>query len=363
MIPLFKVFMPESVMEPLQQTLMSGYIGQGVKVDAFEAKLSEWIGCPRVLTLNSCTSAIQLALRLANVSFGDEVISTPMTCTATNEPILAFGAKIVWADVNPKTGNLDPLDIERKINKKTKAIIMVHWGGYPCEIDAINTIAQRHGLKVIEDAAHAFGSTYKGKKIGNHSDFICFSFQAIKHLTTVDGGALICKNAEDHKRGKLLRWYGINREGSRKDFRCEEDVVEYGYKFHMNDVAATIGLEQIKQVDGIIRRHRGNAVFYDEELKKIKGIEITLREENRLSSYWIYTLLTDKKQALMGAMNEQNIQVSSVHARNDQHTMFKDFKADLPGVTEFTRRMVCIPVGWWVTDEDRKKVVEAIKNF
>ena len=363
MIPLFKVFMPESVMEPLKKTLMSGYIGQGQKVDEFEAELCKWLGVERVLTLNSCTSALQLALRLANVGAGDEVISTAMTCTATNVPIMAMGAKIVWADINPATGNLDPVDIEKKITKKTKAIVAVHWGGYPCDLDEIGAIARKHGIKVIEDAAHAFGSTYKNKKIGSHSDFVCFSFQAIKHMTTVDGGALVCKDASAHKRGKLLRWYGINREGSRKDFRCEEDVLEYGYKFHMNDVAAVIGLEQIKHVDGIVKGHRDNADFYDKEFSGLKGVRPTLRAADRRSAFWIYTVLTDQKRKFMEHMTRQDIQVSSVHARNDTHTMFKEFRADLPNVAEFTEKMVCIPVGWWVSGEDRKKVASAVKSF
>lgn len=363
MIPLFKVFMPESVMEPLKATLLSGYIGQGPKVDEFESSLTKWLGCERILALNSCTSALQLALRLANVGFGDEVLSTPMTCTATNEPILAAGAKIVWVDIDPETGNMDYQQIEKRITKKTKAIMVVHWGGYPCDLDEICAVAKKHNLKVIEDAAHSFGSLYKGKKIGNHSDFVCFSFQAIKHLTTVDGGALVCRNEADHQRGKLLRWYGINREGSRKDFRCEEDVLEYGYKFHMNDVCATIGLEQMKYVDGIIQRHRENAKFYDDNLKGVTGVRHTRRQEDRLSAYWIYTILVDKKPEFMEFMNKEGVQVSSVHARNDKHTMFKEFQAELPMVTRFTNHMVCIPVGWWVTNEEREFILAKIKEF
>ena len=363
MIPLFKVFMPESVMEPLKKTLLSGYIGQGAKVDEFELVLSRWLGCPNGLTINSCTSSIQLALRLANVVVGDEVLSTPMTCTATNVPILAMGAKIVWVDIDPKTGNMDPRDIERKITKKTKAIVMVHWGGYPCDIQEINALARKYKLKVIEDAAHAFGSVYKDKKIGNHSDFVCFSFQAIKHLTTVDGGLLVCKSAEDYKRGKLLRWDRINREGSRKDFRCEEDVMEYGYKFHMNDVCATIGLEQMKYIDENISNHKQNAKFYDVQLKDCKNVSVCLRQEDRESAFWLYTVLVKEKQKFMEFMNSRGVQVSSVHARNDTHTMFKEFRSELPNVTQFTNQMVCIPVGWWVSPQDRETVVQSIREF
>jgi len=362
MIPLFKVFMPESVIEPLKITLLSGYIGQGPKVDEFEKMLGEWIGNPLVLTLNSCTSALQLALRLANVGYGDEVLTTAMTCMATNVPILAMGAKPKWVDINPYTGNIDSGDIKRKISPKTKAIMVVHWGGYPCDLDEINAIAKQYGIPVIEDAAHAFGAIYRGKKIGNHSDFICFSFQAIKHITTVDGGALVCKREEDYKRGKLLRWYGIDREGARKDMRCEEDVKEFGYKFHMNDVTATIGLEQMKYIDKILETYRFNAKYYDEHLYNIPGIEPLRYKKDSLSAYWLYTILVDNKPEFMEKMNAVGIQVSSVHARNDKHSLFKDIQIELPMVTEFWRRMVSIPVGWWVTEEDRERIVKEVRK-
>ncbi|MHC4912525.1 MAG: DegT/DnrJ/EryC1/StrS family aminotransferase, partial [Planctomycetota bacterium] len=147
-----------------------------------------------------------------------------------------------------------------------KAIMCMDWGGYPCELDELSTIAAEHGIKLIEDACHAFGSTYHGKPTGSHSDFSCFSFQAIKHLTTVDGGALVCKSKADCERGRLLRWYGIDRNAKCKDLRCEADISEYGYKFHMNDVTAVIGLEQLRYVGEVIEKHRANAKWYDKAL-------------------------------------------------------------------------------------------------
>ena len=206
-IPLFKVHMPKSVQEPLLEILFSGFIGQGPQVEKFEKILAKYIGNPYPLTVNSGTSALQLALRLAGIQLGDEVISTPMTCTATNMPILAAGAKIVWADIDRLTGNISAASIEEKITSKTKAIIAVHWGGYPCDMMAINAVAKKYNIKVIEDGAHAFGAEYMQQKIGNHSDYVMFSFQAIKHITTVDGGVLFVRTKEDYQRGKLLRWY------------------------------------------------------------------------------------------------------------------------------------------------------------
>jgi dTDP-4-amino-4,6-dideoxygalactose transaminase len=361
-IPLFKVFMSESVMEPLKKVLLSSYIGQGPQVELFEKLLTDYLNNRCVLTLNNGTSGLHLALRLAGVGYGDEVITTPLTCTATNWPILANGASPIWADIDPATANIDYKAIEALVTKKTKAIMMVHWGGYPCEIDEINTIANRFNLKTIEDCAHAFGAKYKGKMVGNHSDFCCFSFQAIKHFTTVDGGMLTCKDEAQYRRGKLLRWYGIDRESPRQDFRCEEDIQEWGYKFHMNDICATIGIEQLKFVDKILSSHRANARYYSSSLKNMTGITFLEEKPDRIASYWLYTMKVERREDFVRHMKECGIAVSRVHERNDKHTCVSQFKRNLPRLEDFVKTMICIPVGWWVEAEDREYVVDCIKK-
>lgn len=366
MIDLFKVHMPKEVDEPLLKTLHSGFVGQGVKVDKFEDALRPWFGNKNVLTLNSGTSALHLALKLAGVGPGDTVISTPMTCSATNTPIIASGADILWADINPKTGNIDPESIESVIMANTKAIMCVHWGGYPAPLREINDIAEKYGLKVIEDAAHAFGAFYKGKRIGSISDYTEFSFQAIKHMTTVDGGVLTCRDDADYDRGKLLRWYGIDRESSRTDMRCEQDITEAGFKYHMNDIAATIGLEQLNHVRGVLVKHLENAEYYNAELKNrnIKRCKPLDYENDRLSSYWLYTILVDDRDAFREFMKKNGIAASAVHSRNDTHSCFAKYNIqDLPGVDEFSAHQACIPVGWWVTEEDRKYIMDKIEEF
>lgn len=356
MIGLFKVHMPAAVDKPLLEVLHSGYIGQGKKVEEFERKLGERLGTTNVLTLNSGTSAILLALRLAGVEPGDEVVTTPMTCMATNEPIMELGATPVWADVYPDTGLIDPLDVARKITPKTKAIVCVDWGGSQCDIATLNRIAQSHGISLIEDAAHGFGTTALG------ADFICFSFQAIKHITTVDGGMLVCKRESDYQRAKLLRWYGIDREGERKDFRCEEDVKEWGYKFHMNDVNATIGIVALKHLPEILDKHRQNALFYEFNItnplvKKPKGyIE-------GYSSWWLYTLRVSNRNSFMQHMKDCGVMVSRVHERNDIHSVTKKFIAPLPGVDKFVSEMCCIPVHSQLTVEELTWITSAVNAF
>lgn len=362
LIPLFKVFMSKNIMKPLSKVLISGYIGQGAKVDEFEAKLQKFISNPYVFTVNSGTSALHLALRLADVKHGDEVISTAMTCTATNWAILQHGAKIVWVDIDPNTGNIDPKSIEKNLSSKTKAIMVVDWGGCPCDIEAIQKIAGK--TPIIEDAAHAFGSIYDKKMVGQTADYTCFSFQAIKHLTTVDGGAVAVKNKKDFDRGILLRWYGISRtQKAKTDSRIEIDVKEWGYKFHMNDVNATVGIENLKYTNQILKKHRDNASFYKKELKGLPGIELLRERKGDLSSYWLFTIKVKNRKGFMDFMVKKNITVSQVHRRNDTHPTVAQFKKPLPGVDAFTKEMVCIPVGWWVTKKNRKYIVDNVKQF
>jgi perosamine synthetase len=365
-IPLFKVFMADNVIAPLNKVLMSGYIGEGEAVVNFESQLSRYIGNPHLVAVNSGTSALHLAYHMAlnetpntQKNYQAEVISTPITCSATNTPIISNGAKIVWADIDPLTGNICPESIQEKITEFTKAITIVHWGGTPCKIDEIKQIAKAHNIKVIEDAAHAIGAIYKGGAIGTHSDYTAFSFQAIKHLTSVDGGLLTLNNPDDTKRAKLLRWYGIDRtirEGI--DLRCELDVAEAGYKFHMNDVNATIGIENLKHLDANLAKHRANAAFYTQAFNHVPSIQVPPVEKETTSAFWLYTLHVNNQNEFIKKMASDGIMVSKVHARNDTHSMFQSSRAVLPHVEAFNRTHVCIPVGWWLTEEERAYIAE-----
>jgi len=299
---------------------------------------------------------------------GDEVLCTALTCTATNWPVLANNLKIKWVDTDIKTMNMDLDDLARKITHKTKVIYLVHWGGYPVDLDKVkeiqNTAYKNFGFKpvVIEDCAHAFGSKFKGQPIGSHGNICTFSFQAIKSLTTIDGGALLVPYQQLYRRAKLLRWYGIDRESNRKDFRCEDDIPEWGYKFHMNDVAATVGLTNLQYTDDLLKTQRGNAKFYDDSLAGVDGVTLLERDPRMDSSFWIYSLLVDRKQEFMDWMKECNIMVSQVHERNDIHSCVREFKTHLPTLDTIKSRLISIPVGWWVTQEEREYIVDCIKK-
>jgi len=379
-IDLFKVFMSPTASDEVGKVLNSGYIGQGPKVEEFEENLKKFFNHDYVSTLNSGTSGLHLALHLLKdvdntknnfwpgLKDGDEVLTTAMTCTASNWPILANNLKIKWVDIDPTTLNMDLDDLERKITPTTKVIMVVHWGGYPNDLDRIKKIQknaqERFGFKpaVIEDGAHSFGSEYKGKKIGTHGNLTMFSLQAIKHITSIDGGLLLSPHKELNRRARLIRWYGIDRDGDRKDFRCEADVEEWGYKFHMNDVCATVGIENLKHFDEIVGRHRSNAKYYDENLKGVEGVTLLDRHEGFNSAFWIYSMLVENRDGFYKWMDECKITVSQVHERNDKHTCVKEYRTALPTLDKTIGKIVSIPVGWWVSDEEREYIVECIKK-
>ena len=389
-IPLFKVFMSDDAPINVNKVLMSGFIGEGKKVEEFENRLKDYFGNNNLITLNSATSGLHLALHLLKPPFnivettpkddsrlsewpglqdGDEVLTCPLTCTATNWPILANRLKIKWVDVDESTCNICLDDLESKLSKKTKVIMLVHWGGTPIDLDRVEEIKQickdKYGFRpmVIEDAAHSFGSTYKDKKLGNtnHSNLVVYSFQAIKHLTSIDGGCLILPDNKLYKRAKLLRWYGIDRECDNKEFRCESDIPEWGFKFHMNDVCATVGLSNLKHIKVIIDKHKENASYYNNELKNVKNVEL-LNDDKNESSYWIYTLKVKKQKKFIEMMNNKGITVSRIHERNDKHSCVKEYKTKLPKIDNLVNKMICIPVGWWLTKKEREYIVNCIKE-
>lgn len=361
MIPLFKVRMAEHAADEVAKVLASGYVGQGAKVELFERQFGEIVDAPEPpLALNSCTSAIDLALHLIGVGPGDEVITTPITCTATNSHIVLRGATPVWADVDPQTGLIDPACVHELLTRKTKAIIAVDWGGEPCDYATLRSF----GVPVIEDAAHALLATIGGESIAKRpggGDYVCWSFQAIKHLTTGDGGALLAP-PHQMERGRLLRWYGLDRRSS-ASFRCEQNITEIGFKYHMNDVAAAIGLANLGLAVATVEAHRTNAQAYGEAFGRL-GRKRPAASRN--SAWWLYTLLVDDVSKFIAYMKENGVDCSPVHARNDKHTAFRRhsaFRCALPGVDEFAHHEVAIPVGWWLTIEERNQIIALVQQW
>jgi len=372
MIPLFKVAMTERAAQAAAAVLTSGYIGQGAQVDAFERELRRAFDAERdVLTLNSCTSALDLALHLCGVrGDGDVVVSTPMTCSATNSPVVTKGALVAWADVDPVTGLIDPESVDRvlkRIGREVAAVVAVDWAGRMCDYNALREVCDPYGIPIIEDAAHAPLATLNGRyqtRVGG--DYIAYSFQAIKHLTTVDGGGLLCPNEQTTERARLLRWYGLDRR-SKADFRCEQDIAEVGFKYHMNDVAAAIGLANLPHLPGIVRAHRGHARFYDRVLGDLPPERVQLPPPDPGSSYWLYTVLVEDRASFQAHLLERDVATSQVHRRNDEHPAFRAAAHPAsdarPGLDHFAAHQVSIPVGWWLPEAELARVADAVREW
>lgn len=384
--------MAESAVVRASEVLKSGYIGQGSVVEEFENKLKNFINTDWILSTNSGTSAEHLAYHLLkkpstlNIKFhgddvgttiewegldeGSEVLATPLTCTATNWPILANSLKLKWVDIDKDTLEIDFNDLRRKITPSTKLISVVHWGGYPVDLGELRKIQletyDKFGFYplIIEDCAHSFGSKYDGEVIGAHGNLCTFSFQAIKHVTSVDGGALIVPDQQLFKRGELIRWYGIDRKSNRKDFRCEADIIEWGFKFHMNDVCAAIGSENLGHFDYISAGFKRCDSYYRQHLQDVPGITLVQNNENQLreTNPWLFSILVENKRDFMKKMAEKGIVVSQVHERNDKHTCVSEFASFLPSLDEICKGLCCLPCGWWVEDEDLSFIVDTIKE-
>lgn len=371
-VPLFGVNMSPGASHDVAMTLQSGQVAEGPRVVDFERKLAYHFGLAHrhldAVTVNSGTTAIELALILAGVGVGDEVVTTPMTCTATTTAIINRGARPVWADINPNTGNIDVEDALRRVTDKTKAIVVVEWAGRRCDIARLRDglrAAPHHGrhLPIIEDAAHAFLMPK-----ADLADFRCFSFQAIKHLTTGDGGAVVMHR--DHAaRARKLRWFGLDRTLPREE-RFSAPQAEVGFKWHMNDIAATIGMANIDQAMRAVSACRQNAQFYADVIGAHAGVSgppnpLCLPPPDPSSAWWLYTVRVADRPRFQAFMHRRGVETSEVHRRNDQIVAFAN-AAELLGpgaIDEFAATQVSIPVGWWLTSAQRSVVANAVIDF
>lgn len=360
MIPLVKVGLPPKavLMPALEEVLYSGMVAEGEHVYTFERAFAAQMQLPNALGMSSGTGALHVALLMAGVKQGDEVISTSMTAEPTNIAILHTGARPVFADVDPRSGNLDPASVDSLVGPRTKAILVVHYAGFPARLAELRAIADRHGIALIEDAAHALGSSYGGQGIGTLGDFSIFSLQAIKHMTTVDGGVLSLRDPSRLDEARRLRWFGLSKGMA----RTEVDITKPGYKYNMNNVAAVIGLAQLQCVSDRIERHIANGRYFDERIGRIPGLSVTHFEPLAIPSYWLYSVLSDDSAAVESRLAAIGVAASKLHRPNHLHSVFAPDRRPLPGLDAYYRRLTHIPCGWWVSDTDRSRIVMALQK-
>ena len=362
-IVLFRPHVSERAREMVHEQLGTRWIGQGPSVDRFERQFSDRFcsGLP-ALAVGSGTDALHLAYLLAGVAPGDEVVTPLFTCTATNIPLLYIGAKPVFADIQAHSMNIDVEHVRRLVSSKTKAIVCVHYGGLPCDMDELQQIADQFGIPVIEDAADAVGAAYRGRTVGSISDFTIFSFQAVKHITTGDGGMLIMKDKSLLAKAGRLRWFGIDREGKQQAI-WDNDIRDIGYKYQMTDISAALGLAALEEWDRVAAHRRRLFEIYERGLSDIPGITFVgggLRD--RVHAAWICTIFAKDRIKLQRKLREHGIESNQVHYRNDRYTIFRESRGAFPNMDAIENEYLVLPLHTHMTAEDAEKVVSVIRS-
>lgn len=356
--------------------MKSSWLGTGPKVAGFEKLFGEYKKVPHTAAVNSCTAALHLSLLAAGLKPGDEVITTPMTFCATVNAIIHAGATPVLADIDPETMNIDPLQVESKITERTRAILPVHFAGRPCEMDDLSVIAEKHGLKMIEDCAHAIETEYKGQKAGTFGDFGCFSFYVTKNIVTGEGGMVIAKKEEDISRIKILALHGMSKDAwkrfSDEGYRHYQ-VVECGFKYNMMDLQASIGLKQMEKIDQYWLKRKTIWDRYNEAFSDLPVALPAQVPDYMKHAYHLYTLQIDEKRAgisrdgFLNAMHRLNIGTGVHYLSMPEHPYYQDVfgwkPEDYPNSMSIGRSTVSIPLSAKLSDEDVNDVICAVKGI
>jgi len=364
MISLFASFIPKEAGEEVKKVIESGWINTGPKEALFRERLNEKFDFRYSVATNSCTSALRASLALLKVGRGDEVVTTPWTMVATNTAILEQQATPVFADIEYDTLNIDPKSITEKITDKTKAIMCVHYAGCPCRLDELRKIERDYNLQIVEDSAQALGAKYNGKYVGSTGELICFSFQAVKIITSGDGGLIATNKKSYYEELKQRIWFGIDKD-KRIDSplgKFPTDIAVLGFKYTMNDITATLGLVGLDHFDEALEKRKSIAKWYTEELENCPQIELLHYPQNVESSYWMFPMHVKNRLRFAKFMREHDVEVSVHNWRNDRYSIFGG-KQDLPNVEKVNDDIIHIPIHANLTDEQVETVIKTIKEW
>lgn len=370
-IPLLRPSIGEEEINAVSEVLKSGWLGLGPKTQEFEKNFADYIGCRFVVALNSGTAALHLALKALDIQKEDEVIVTPMTFISSVHAISYVGAIPVFADIEPDTMNIDVYDIERKITDKTKAIIVVHLAGHPCDMDKINELARYHGLHVVEDAAHACGARYKGKQIGSGQNLSCFSFHAVKNLTCGEGGAITCNNEWYNRFFREMRWVGISKDtwartSEEQVYAWQYWIDKIGYKYHMSDLNAAIGIVQLAKLDQLNEKRQYIARCYCEGFKDLEWLELPHEKTYAESSWHLYQVKVknnDTRDRLIRWLKDHDIAPGVHYMPAHLQPCYRNVKAVVPIATEIWQRILTLPIYPDMQAQDIQKVTETVRAF
>ena len=362
-IPLFMPHIPKSAAARVTATLSTRWIGQGPQVASFEKSMSErFCEGNQALAVGSGTDALHLSYLLAGVGPGDEVITPVFTCTATNIPLLYIGAKPVFADVDPGTLNINVEHARTLATERTKAIVCVHYGGLPCDMDELHKLAAELGVPVIEDAAHAVGARYKGRPVGSLSDFTMFSFQAIKHITTADGGMLTFKDDSLTGLASSLRWFGIDRPKKQQGI-WDNDITEVGYKYQMTDVGAAMGIAALEEWDETLALRQHLLQAYLDEFDSISDVRVLSRPDaDKEHAAWLFTIAVDDRRGLQRKLFEHGIESNQVHYRNDRYSIFGERVDGLTNMDAVEDHYLVLPLHTHMTGSDVERISAVVRS-
>ena len=367
MIQLFKPHVSEEAIASVSEVLRSGWIGLGPKTTEFEKAFAEYVGAKYAVAVNSATSALHLAAVVSGIQHGDEVLTTSLTFVSTNHVLLYQAAMPVFVDVLDSTLNIDLKKAEVLISPKTRAIMAVHYGGNPVDLDELYSFAARHHLAVIEDAAHACGASFRGKRIGS-SGLTCFSFHAVKNLPIGDGGMVTTNDVGIYERLQRLRWLGIDRSTFNRSvgqYQWEYDVKEVGFKYHMNDIQAAIGLEHLKRLDEWNNRRREIVQMYHETLSDLPSRKIRFVEHtpSAVSANHLCAIRVPHRDRVVEALKKQGIGVGVHYKPNHSYPCYRDArKGDLSITEKAYQELISLPLHLLLTNADVQEVCRALRT-
>ncbi len=353
MIPIFKPYIPSDILPELENILYSGQLAYGKYGKLFESELAKFIGNPYVISVNSYNQAMLLALSILNLNPEDEVIASPVSCLASNQPFVIKGLNVIWADVDPETGSLCVDDVRKRITTKTKAIFHNHFCGYLGDIAAINQLAKEHGLWVVDDCIEAFGSEYNTQKAGNlGADLTVFSFQTVRLPNTVDGAAISFSSKELYEKAILMRDYGIDRKNFRTstgEINPNCDITLEGYGATLSEINSYIGLKQMDNLPTLLNKQRNNAINWNNRIQEVPSIKPLKLISDTQPNYWVFGVLCEDKAQALQDFRSQNWYATGVHINNNIYSVFNNLES-LNGVNEFMSKFLALPCGWWVQE-------------
>ncbi|MCP2045734.1 DegT/DnrJ/EryC1/StrS aminotransferase family protein [Pontibacter sp. HSC-36F09] len=372
MIPIAKPFITEEEAQAAYDTILTGWITQGPRVQEFEEKFAAYTGAKYAVAVSNCTTALHLSMIVSGIGPGDEVICPSMSYIATANSIKYVGATPVFAEVQPDTYNLDPVDVGKRITKRTKAILLVHQIGMPADIDAFQELCNRHSLKLIEDAACAAGSAYKGKKVGSHSELVCFSFHPRKVISTGDGGMITTNRQDYYERLKLLRQHGMSvndRVRHESDRVIFEDHVEIGYNYRMTDIQAAVGIKQLEKLDWIVEERRKIAAAYNQAFKGIASIRLPEEKEGYFSNFQSYSIYLKHtapvdRNTLMQHLLDKGIATRRGIMNTHRETAYKNYMpgVSLPVSEDLQENSIMLPLYVPMKAEDIEYVIDCFTH-